>query len=359
MPRVRASSRTPDGTARAASRTPTQVAGQHVLGGDQRHPGIELDHGVPGVGEQRHGTFQRRLLLPPKRRHGARRRVPRHRDPQRRQRLVEPCEVRAPAGRGRAAGVRGRRRPVDSRRPRVCAGVQEPRGRGHVTRQRAEVRHPVPVVGQWRERHQPARRLEPDEAAPGRRDADRAGAVGAVRHPDHAGGHRGGRTTGGAAGSAVERPRVAGRAVVQRLGERPHHQLGNVRLADDHRAGHAQPPDHLAVGRCRLVPGRVRAVARGVAGEVRVVLDRDRHAEQRRVLAGVQPHLRRAGRGPCLVLAHHTERVDPRLHLAQPCEHRVEQGRRGHLTRAQRARLGIRTGPQQLVHARHASAPCG
>ena len=110
-------------------------------------------------------------------------------------------------------------------------------------------------------------RLEPDEAAPGGRHADRPGAVGAQRR----------RRTSPAAtaapvppleppGRAREVPRVARGAERRRVGRRQHHQLGHVRLADDDRAGRAQrgaPPRRRAPCRppCAAVPQAVTCPA--------------------------------------------------------------------------------------------------
>ncbi len=65
-----------------------------------------------------------------------------------------------------------------------------------------------------------------------------------------------------------------------RLGERPQRQLGHVRLADDHRARLAQAAHHLGV-RLRGLAVGVGAARRHLARHVDVVLDRDRHAQQR------------------------------------------------------------------------------
>ena len=87
-------------------------------------------------------------------------------------------------------------------------------------------------------------------------------------------------------------PRVAGDAPGHRLRERPEPQLGHRGLADDHRAGGAQAADDLRVGG-RGDGERVGPPAREVAGDVDLVLDGDRHPQQRR-----RPRLPRAGGRP-------------------------------------------------------------
>ena len=97
-----------------------------------------------------------------------------------------------------------------------------------------------------------------------------------------------GRAAGGAAGRAVGVPRVAGRAGVARLGGRQDPELGHVGDADDHEARLLQPPHEV-----RAVAGPV--VAEELRPEVhascpatgRVGLDRDRHAGERPLVAGL------------------------------------------------------------------------
>ena len=93
-------------------------------------------------------------------------------------------------------------------------------------------------------------------------------------------------------GRVVGVPRVARRTERDGFGERPQHHLGHRGLADDDCARRAQPPHHLGVvGLGGPVGGG--AVCRHLAGDVDVVLDRDRHAEQRQPLTRVEPGLRR------------------------------------------------------------------
>ena len=74
----------------------------------------------------------------------------------------------------------------------------------------------------------------------------------------------------------------------QRLGHvAPRLELGLRRLAEDRRARGVQAAHDLGVvRRWRLV--RTRAVSGDLAGDVDVVLDDDRDAEQRTRLAGAQ-----------------------------------------------------------------------
>ena len=91
-------------------------------------------------------------------------------------------------------------------------------------------------------------------------------------------------------GRALRVPGVAGDPVGRRLGEAADRQLRQQRQADDDRPRLAQPPHHLGVGLRRLVEA-VGAVRVDLAGDVDFVLDRDRHSQQRPLLAGLQPRL--------------------------------------------------------------------
>ena len=90
--------------------------------------------------------------------------------------------------------------------------------------------------------------LMPEQTAPGRRDPDRPGAVGAQRHRRQPGRHRGAAAAAAAARGSGQIPRVAGRAEGHGLGERPQHHLRHRGLAEDHRPGRTQPAHHLGVG---------------------------------------------------------------------------------------------------------------
>ena len=95
-------------------------------------------------------------------------------------------------------------------------------------------------------------------------------------------------------------------------GEGPLAQLAGVGLADDHRAGGLQAAHHLGVlGGRRDIAGR--AEERGLAGDVDVVFDRDRHAQQRRPVAVGAAAVGLGGTGQRRLGEHHTECVQRRL----------------------------------------------
>ena len=94
------------------------------------------------------------------------------------------------------------------------------------------------------------------------------------------GGDGGRRTAAGAAGRARRVPGVAGDPAGDRLGVGERAELRHRRLADDHGARLAQPADHLGVGGGRRGVGLPAEGGDG-AGDVELLLDRDRYAVQR------------------------------------------------------------------------------
>ena len=82
-------------------------------------------------------------------------------------------------------------------------------------------------------------------------------------------------------GHAVERPRVGRRAVRRVLGRRAHRELVHVGLAEDDRAGVAQPLGDVGVVRRAVALEDPRAGRALAALDRDEVLERDRDAEQR------------------------------------------------------------------------------
>ena len=164
-----------------------------------------------------------------------------------------------------------------------------------------------------RVRRQPAALgLDPDEVGPRGRDADRAGAVGPEPGGHETRGHGGRRTPAGPARGPVPGPGVAGVAGVRRSGQRPLAELGGVRLADDDRAGLLEASDDLGVLRRRREVARAAEGGR-VTGQVGVVLDAQRDAEQWSVLAA-GARVVGLGRGPAGVVdGDDAERVERAL----------------------------------------------
>ena len=144
---------------------------------------------------------------------------------------------------------------------------------------------PVPHLTVLRsDRHPTARRLQADEPALARRDADRAAAVAGVADRDQPGRDRGRGSAARPAGTARRVPRVPGRAVRVRLGGGLQPELGRVGLADDDEAGVLELVEEVrAVGRgvADLLQQLVAEVQRR-AGELTVeVLHHHRHAGER------------------------------------------------------------------------------
>ena len=116
----------------------------------------------------------------------------------------------------------------------------------------------VHLVG--RQRDASARRLEADEPAPPRRQADGAAAVVGVGDRHEAGGHRGTRAAARAAGRVVELPRVVRRAEGERLRRRLWAELRHVGLPERDQAGRAEAGAKRGIGR-RAMPGGMQGAA--------------------------------------------------------------------------------------------------
>ena len=176
-----------------------------------------------------------------------RRRLRRHRDPQASRLLV---------GFGEERPLR-RRRDVEVARLVAAHHVEERRRIAHGARDRPGRAEPERARHERRGGDAPARRLDAEEPAARRRDADRAAAVAAVRDRREPGCDRGGGAAARAAGRARRVPRVAAVAVQLRLGHRDRPELGRVRLADDREAGVADlaaRPTRRSPARCRRTP---------------------------------------------------------------------------------------------------------
>jgi hypothetical protein len=119
-------------------------------------------------------------------------------------------------------------------------------------------------------------------------------------------------------------------------------ELAQRGLAEDHCAGGAQVPDDVGVGGRghRLTAGAVRG---DLAGNVDVVLDRDRHAQQRTPLPVLEALQRCISLLECAFGANRDERAQRRVQPLDPCQ--VELG--------QLARRYLAC-PEQLAQARDA-----
>ena len=201
----------------------------------------------------------------------------------------------------------------------------------------------MPGVVLRRQRDPAALGLEAEEPAAAGRDADRAAAVGAERAAREAGRDRRRRAAARAARRAVEVPRVAGRAEGRGLGERRDLELGDAGLADDHGAGRAQPAHDLGVLRGRLAE-RVGAARGHLARDVGVVLDRDRHAEQRAAVAAAAAPVGLGGLGQRALGEHDAERVEARVEPGDPLEVELGELARGQLPRGDQLGLAREAG---------------
>src|SRR5439155_1032573 len=198
---------------------------------------------------------------------------------------------------------------------------------------------------------------EPDEPAARRRDANRPEAVRAGPESDQAGGD-GGRGASARSAWRVRRvPRIARDAEGVALGPGPDRELGDVGLADHDRAGLAQPADDLAVGSGGL-PDHGGAEARRLAGDVLVVLDRDRHPVQRTSVAVAE----RVGVRTRPLGEDDPKRVEPRVQVLDALQARVDELARRDLAGGHHLRLARHAREDEIggVHGRenYCARPC-
>ena len=190
----------------------------------------------------------------------------------------------------------------------------------HGPRQRAHVRERAPARGRPG-RHAAGGRLVADDAAPRRRDADRAPTVGAHGEGTEPGGHRGRRPAAASAGAALEVPGVAGDARERAVRDELVSELGGGGLAEDHRPVLAQARDRGRIVHPRLIGAdRARAVKGRHASGQQDVLDghRDPVEETLRLaprpasLAGPSGLERSLGIQAAVRVERAVQRLDPR-----------------------------------------------
>src|SRR3984957_13810377 len=121
-------------------------------------------------------------------------------------------------------------------------------------------------------------------------------------------------------------------------GERPLAQFAGVGLADDHGTGGLKAANPLgALGGRLPMPGG--AEGGWLPGDVDVVFDRDRHTQQRCLVAGGAPSVGLGGVGQRRLGEHHPEGVQRRLADADGVQRAAYQLGRGHLTAGQLVEL--------------------
>ncbi len=142
-------------------------------------------------------------------------------------------------------------------------------------------------------------RLEGEDAAPGRGQAQRPADVGADVQRPVAGRHRCARAGAAAARALAQVPGVARQRMEARQARRQHAVVGHGRLAEDHRARLAHPRCRRRVARRRHQRARRGAHRHRRAAGGDVLLDRRRHAVDRAERRALSPtQLGGARRGP-------------------------------------------------------------
>ena len=237
----------------------------------------------------------------------------------------------------RAASAWSRRRcAAAAARPRAACGVARRRRRrarragsaasATRARHRAEAAQAEPVVVVGRERDAAALGLDAEQPARGRRDADRAAAVGAQRAGDHAGGHRRGAAAARPARAALRVPRVARRAPRLRLGElRPQAPARACsscpRRSRPRRAGGARPRSRPRPARSTTpVPCVVSSPATSMLSLTAIGTPSSGAASPR-----AQAGLRGVGLGQRALGAHDAEGVDRRVQARDALEAELDE----------------------------------
>ena len=248
-------------------------------------------------------------------------------------------------------GARVRRRRVDAAGFKAVAIARMPRGErlerqpgvGHRARERAIRHQGLPALRAWLARNQPEGRLEADDAAERRRDADRPASVARPARAD-----RGRRPPPRAPppedppGRAVQIPWVAGAAVHGRLRDPEVAELRRRRLGKDHGPRSFEPFDRRRGLARHEVHQRARSRRRGHPGEVVGVLDGDRHATQRSTGPACEGGVGGRRRRARPIVEPYGERVDRRREAIRPVQHGLEHLDGGHLPASERsAKLGL------------------
>ncbi len=173
--------------------------------------------------------------------------------------------------------------------------------------------------------------------------ADRTAGVGAEGAVAERRRHRGRRPARRAAGIALERPRIAHRAVVTGGRGAAVGELVEVQLAEHDGASRVQSPRHFRVLRRDAVVVDAAGRGRAYAGGVDVVLERDRHPVQRAAGRGGRQCVERFGARQRRLAADGDERVQLRVVGGDAIEARRHEFSGRHLARPDEfGRLGER-----------------
>jgi len=294
--------------------------GRHELFGDRRH--LDLLDGVAELLERRscRARARRARLVGRDAQRGLRHQP----DAQRARRRAQLLRERA----------RGDRRVVPGEWVRPGDRVEHRRRVGDRACDHALDDRTEPALRQTRDT--PAAGLEADQPAVGGGDANRAAAVVGVGDREHPGCHSRRRAAARAARRARRIPRVAADPVAAVLRDRDHPELGRVGAPAQHEPGALERLDDQLAVLAHTRWGAVGSVGHGPSGHRREVLDRQRHAQERRLLAGRQTAVGlRRGRPRILVVAP-DHRVQLGAQLVDRGDARLEQLRRGELAATQR-----------------------
>ena len=170
------------------------------------------------------------------------------------------------------------------------------------------------------------RRLEPEDPAERRRDADRAGAIRAVGEGAEAGSDRSPCSPGGAAGRARKVPRVPAGWPQQVVGHVLVADVGRVGLSQEHGSRSPEPlGEHTVVGR-DVVLEELGAQCGADAGGGFEVLKRVRDpVEGPQEPSLHRPVFRCPSQLASVIRGHRQEGVEPRVETLDAAQHRLGQ----------------------------------
>ena len=195
-------------------------------------------------------------------------------------------------------------------------------------------------------RHPSATRLEAEDPAARRRDANRTRAVTPARRGNHAGCHGCRGAPGGPAHGPLEVPGIQCRAEQDGLGRGVVAEFRRVGATDDEEAGRPVGAHERAVGRGPEVPERARSGRLGHARLARPeVLEQERHSSQRPLRQWPAGLL--AGR----LEERRDDGVDRRVQRLDALDRGVEQLDGRSLSSSDEIRLADRVEARELGHA--------
>ena len=205
--------------------------------------------------------------------------------------------------------------------------------------------------------HKSERRLQPDDPAKRRGNADRSARIGAHGCEAHSRGDGRRRSSARAPGNSLARPGIARAAEVRVLAGDAVGELVHVGLAEKNRSGPRQPSGHVAVSVGNEIRENLRAGRGANAARPEIVLQRNGNAVQRAARAA-PPNFPLGGLrlAPRTSGEHREKRIEAGIAALDARERRFDQIERRNFLPPQQARRLLDRKKRQLGFG--ASRPC-